>query len=346
MASIQKRVSKDGNISYRVLVRMKGYPVQTATFRRLTDARRWAQETEVAIRDGRHFRTVEAKKHTLNDLVARYAEQYKDQKKSFKDQMRHLKFWQDEIGHSLLADINPALIVECRDKLSKGRKAGTVNRYLSAMSHPFTIAMKEYGWIDDNPFRKVSKLKEPRGRVRYLSDNERKELLKACKQHPNPALYVAVVLAISTGARRGEMISITWDQVDFEHQTIILHDTKNDERRSLALRGHAFDLLKERYQQRDPENPWVFPGPQNPRKPYDMTLPFNRAVKTAGIKDFRWHDLRHTTASYLAMNGASLATIKEALGHKTLDMVNRYAHLAESYTASEVEAMNKKIFGT
>lgn len=89
----------------------------------------------------------------------------------------------------------------------------------------------------------------------------------------------------------------------------------------------------------------VFPGHASSTKPIDLRTPFETALKRAGIEDFRWHDLRHSCASYLAMNGASLAEISEVLGHKTLSMVKRYAHLGQAHTSRVVESMNTKIFG-
>jgi len=347
MATIQERTANDGKVTYRVFIRLKGYPMQTATFRRKTDARRWVQVTEAAIREGRHFKVAEAKRHTLAELIDRYVDNVLPSKKSQRDQLRHLLWWRKEIGSFILANVAPALIVECRDKLLTGnRTPSTVNRYLTSLSHPFTIAFKEWGWVNDNPLWKVSKLKEPRGRVRFLSDEERIRLLNTCRKHPNPALYTAVVLALSTGARRGEIMNLKWNQVNFERQLITLHDTKNNERRLLPLKSHALEVMQEHYRNRCVENDLVFPGRKDSHRHLDLRTQFETVLKQACIEDFRWHDLRHTCASYLAMNNASLASIAEVLGHKTLSMVKRYAHLSEAHTSSVVESMNRKIFNS
>jgi len=118
MANIQKRVSKSGSVSYRVLVRLKGYPLQTATFARLTDARKWAQDTESAIRDGRHFKTTEAKRHTLGELIDRYTRDVLPTKKPGINQASQLAWWKEKLGAYTLADITPALLAEYRDKLA------------------------------------------------------------------------------------------------------------------------------------------------------------------------------------------------------------------------------------
>lgn len=357
MASIEKRVTDDGKTSYRVKVRIKGFPVQSATFERKTDASKWAQSTESAIRENRHFKTSEAKRHTLAELLERYVREVLPTKpKTAPFQLRQLNWWKAEIGSYALADVTPALIAQYRDKLAGGitvrgkpRNPATVNRYLAVLSHAFTIAVKEWGWLDDTPMRKVTKGKEARGRVRFLSDGERVRLLKACKESSNAYLHPVVVLALSTGMRQGEIMGLTWDVVDMNRGRAILHETKNGERRAVAITGHALEQIKELSKVRRIDSNLLFPSketaPQKPQKPIDLRVPWLTALKNAVIDDFKFHDLRHSAASYLAMNGASLAEIAEVLGHKTLQMVKRYAHLSEGHTARVVESMNQKIFG-
>ena len=333
-------------------MRLKGAATQTATFKRLTDVRLWAQSTEAAIREGRHFKTTEAKRRTAGEMIDRYiAGVLPGKPKSAKCQRQQLAWWRAELGALSLADVTPAVLAEVRDKFAGGvtvrgkqRGPGTVNRYLAALSHAFTIAVKEWGWLDDNPLRKVTKPKEPRGRVRYLGDDERARLLAACKESDSAGLYPAVVLALCTGARRMEILGLRWGQVDFARRAITLLETKNGEIRSLPLVGHALDLMGERAKVRRIDTDLVFPG-RKKHRPVDLRTPFETALKRAGIEDFRWHDLRHSAASYLAMNGATLAEIAEVLGHKTLAMVKRYAHLSQAHTTRVVEAMNAKIFG-
>ncbi len=352
MATIEKRTTLDNQISYRVKVRLKGYPTQTATFERLTDAKKWIQSTEAAIREGRHFKTRESKKHTLKDLIDRYIKEILPQKpRSIITQKSQLEWWRDKIGNYLLADLTPALITEYRNKITtepnirgEKRTPSTANRYHTAISHCFTVAVKEWGWMQENPMLKISKLKEPRGRTRFLDDKERKSLLKACQDSQSPFLYVLVVLALSTGARKMEIASLEWQDVDLQRGLIILHDTKNGDKRSLPLVGIAHDLMKTNFENRNENTDLVFPA-KNLKDPIDIRKPFETALKKAEIEDFKWHDLRHSAASYLAMNGASLAEIAAVLGHKTLAMVKRYSHLSDNHTAGVVERMNNKIFG-
>jgi integrase len=352
MANIEKRISQDDKVSYRVKIRLRGFPTQSATFERLTDARKWIQLTESAIREGRHFKTSEAKRHTLEEAIDRYIKHILPTKpKSAAFQKTQLSWWRNSLGSYTLSDISPALIAQHRGKLinsptprGETRSSATVNRYLAALSHLFTIAVNEWGWIEENPLRKVTKMKEPRGRIRFLSDDERVRLLNACKSSESNFLYIATVLALSTGGRRMEIMSLRWDDVDINRGVITLHETKNGERRVLPLAGHALNLIKEHSKVRTLSCKYVFPS-KNFKKPIDLRSPFETALKRAEITDFRWHDLRHSCASYLAMNGASLAEIAEILGHKTLQMVKRYAHLSEAHTSKVVARMNEKIFG-
>ncbi|MGZ4980561.1 MAG: tyrosine-type recombinase/integrase [Methylobacter sp.] len=336
MATINKHISEDGKTTYRVRVRLKGYPIQTATFHRLTDAKKWAQDTESAIREGRHFKTAEAKKHTLGELIDRYIKDVLPTKpKQAPAQRPQLERWKAEIGSYALSDITPALIVECRDKLSSEctprgdqRSPATVVRYMAALSHAFTIAVNEWQWLEDSPMRKVKKPKESRGRVRFLDEDERTKLLTACKESSNSWLYTCVILALSSGMRQGELMGLKWSDVNLKDGFIILHETKNGDRRRVPLACLALSLLQEHAKVRRLDSALLFPSNKDPQKPIDLRKPWETALKQAGIVDFHWHDLRHCTASYLAMNGASLAEIAEVLGHKTLQMVKRYAHLS------------------
>ena len=353
MARIKTRTATDGTARYTAEVRLKGYPAQTATFKRKTDATKWVQNTESAIREGRHFKTTESKKHTLGDLVDRYIKDVLPTKpKQAPAQRPQLERWKAELGCYVLADITPALIVEVRDKLltesaPRGniRSPATVVRYMAALSHAFTIAVNEWQWLEDSPMRKVKKPKESNGRVRWLDDEERAKLLTACKESPNSMLYLCVILALSSGMRQAELMGLKWQDVNLKDGYLILHETKNGDRRRVPLSGLGLVLLQEYAKIRRIDTPLLFPSERNPQKPIDLRKAFANAMTVAQITDFKWHDLRHCTASYLAMNGASLAEIAEVLGHKTLSMVKRYAHLSDGHVSNVVASMNAKIFG-
>lgn len=372
MPCINERTGKDGKKSYRVRVRVKGHPEQTASFKRKTDATLWAQKTEAEIRDGKYFPKSAAKRTILKDIIERYVQEVLPTKKtgSRRAQDYQLEWWKEQLGAYTLDRVTPALIAEYRDRLLKetspiGKKAkiaeqaekdgkspprekkrspATVARFMAALSHVFTVAMKEWQIVDDNPFRKVTKPKEPKGIVRFLDDEERERLLKACKESTCKDLYPAVVIALSTGCRRGELMNLRWPQVDLERGLLTFEDTKNNERRSAPLVSLALELMKERAKLRRIDSDLVFPGKRKDN-PIELERPWQAALAAAGVKNFRWHDLRHSAASYLVMNGATPSEVAEVLGHKTLHMVKRYAHLSQAHTSKVVTAMNEKIFG-
>jgi integrase len=359
MAYIQERTTSDGKRRYRVQVRLKGYPIQTETFRRKTDAVDWGQRTETAIREGRHFKTSEAKKHSFADLAARYEETVAPTIRTGPERVRHLNWWRGQLGHYSLADLTSARIAEGRDKLlsiptTRGgkRSPATVVRYLASLSHALSVAKREWGWLEENPALNVTKPKEPKGRTRFLSDDERTRLLNTCRASDNLYLYPVVVLALATGMRQGEILGLRWNNVDLKAGRITLHETKNGETRVVPLAGHPLAVLQDHSSVRRIDTDLVFPGKATrsrrtdpARTPIDIRSPWLKALKQADIQDFRFHDLRHSAASYFAMNGASLSEIAEILGHKTLQMVKRYAHLSEAHTAKVVASMNEKIFG-
>ncbi len=352
MAVIQERTNADGQTKYRVLIRLRGCPPQSATFKRKTDAQKWAQDTESAIRDGRFFKTIEAKKHTFGEMVDRYIRQILPMKPKMESQQKsQLEWWKGKLGPYLLSDVTPAMIGECRDHLlheityrGQKRTPATTNRYLAALSHCFTMALNEWGWVEINPVSRVKKPREPRGRVRFLSEQERVSLLNACRESYLPALYPIVVLALSTGMRQGEILRLRWNDIDFDRGQLVIHESKNNERRVVPVASEAYRVLMEFCKTKLGDSDFVFSagaksGLQAIRKGWDA------AVSAAKLENFRFHDLRHSAASYLAMNGATLAEISEVLGHKTLAMVKRYAHLSETHTAGVVKRMNENIFG-
>jgi integrase len=355
MATIQKRIGRDKDISYRVQIRLKGYPPETASFQRLTDAKEWAAKTETAIRAGRHFG--HSKRRTFDEL----AEEYQVHAKNIKC----LGHWRKVFGNDLLDKITPTRIAKERDKLLAEptnrfttplagnpeldakrkrslRTGSTVNRYLAALSSCLSHGVR-MEWIERNPCERVAKPKEGEGRVRFLTDDERPRLLAACRPHPD--LYLAVVLALTTGARQAEIMTLRWQQIDFKRQVITLDKTKNGDKRSLALVGEAFTLLQERAKVRNLKDDRIFPPTRYAKKAQylDLRGPWESALKVAGIQDFHWHDLRHTAASYLAMSGVSLVEIAKVLGHRTMQMVARYSHLSDGHIVATGEKLAARL---
>lgn len=352
MATITKQTSKrTGQVTYKVQIRMTGRPTVTQSFKRKKDAEDWARETEAQLRLPLSAAPPEVTQHTVRELIDRYIDRVLPTKRSARSPGQQLLWWRDKMGHLPLQAVTPARLTEYKEELlrtpgphGKRRSPATVVRYLAALSHVFTMAVKEWQWMDDNPLLKIRKPKEPRGRVRFLDAEERANLLEACQESSNRLLYPIVILALSTGMRQGEILGLKWGDVDLESGRAVLHQTKNDERRGVPLVGAALAALQSLADARRSNNrkDLVFPSPKNPAKPIDITRPWRDAMEEAGIDDFRFHDLRHSAASYLAMSGASLTEIAAVLGHKTLSMVKRYAHLSEAHTAGVVARMNEK----
>ena len=354
MATVQKRKNDDGTTSYRVMIRLKGHPSATATFSRLTDAREWSAKTEADMKAGRYFGA--GKRKTLGDLFDKYATAAAPRLKSWGGVKNRLDWWRAKAGSEMLDAITPARIAEYRDELlatpkQKGggqRSGADVNRTIAALSSAMTYAVKELGWIERNPCERVTKPKEAGGRVRFLTDDELPRLLDAVRASPHPDLLPAVLLALTTGARHGEIMGLRWSQIDFKRRAITLHqgETKNDAGRSLPLSGEIVELLQARAKVRSLTDDRVFPPPDG-CKVLELREPWKAALVLAGIdvretmrrrgeqkalpvmtSDFRWHDLRHTAASYLTMAGVSAIEVARVLGHKTLAMSLRYSHLA------------------
>lgn len=379
MPDIQVRTDGEGRTTYCARIRVKGERPRVATFNTMTAAKQWAQRTEGDIRRGLHLPDVEAKRRTLADAIDRYEASPGHLAKrpgTLASQAKHLAWWKAELGHRTLHGLTPALIGDARDRLAAGedrktpkrrrprklseapegapeaplakpRTPATVCRYLACLSAVLSFAVKELGWIQDNPMRRVSKPKEPGGRCRVLAEEERAALLEACR-NVSPDLADLVTLALCTAARKGELRGLTWGDVDLSRRVITLRDTKNGGTRVVPVRGEAEAVLAARAKFRRLDNPHVFPAPfrrgKAPGGPMDFTGPWYRALAEAGLEDFKFHDLRHTAASYLAMSGASLPELAAILGHKQLSMVQRYAHFCEGHGGDVLERMTAKLF--
>ena len=352
MASIRKRNGK-----HHVQIRLRGFPQVTETFDRKSDAEKWAKATETDMQRRVYFPQHEAERHTIADLVERQLEHIKV--KRAHDYERHkgiLGMWKERLGAYTLATPNLSdLIGRERDRLhnQEGLAAGTINRYMASLSVAFSNAVKEWKWLPHsaNPMPGVAKLKEPKGRCRYLSDEERVRLLEACRKSEFGALYLMVLLSLTTGLRRGEMLGLHWSDIDLERRDkhgnpaplAVLKNTKNGDVRAVPIVPEVASLIREHGRVRRLDSDLVFcSGGSSEVNDFDQA--WYRALKQAKVKDFRWHDLRHSAASYLAMSHASLAEIAAVLGHRTLAMVKRYSHLSDQHVGEVVERMARKYF--
>ena len=214
-----------------------------------------------------------------------------------------------------ISEITTKAIEEYKARRLETVKPATVNTELALLKHMFTKAI-EWGYVKQNPAKPVKLLKEPPGRLRYLTPEELTRLLDACAPHLRPI----VLMAVHTGMRRREILSLRWTDADLRKRTITLTKTKNNERRTIPINTLLADAL--RALPRHVESPFLFCDRDG--HPYDrIDNGFRGACKRVGIVDFRFHDLRHTFASHLIMRGANLRSVQELLGHKTGKMTVR-----------------------
>jgi len=220
--------------------------------------------------------------------------------------------------------------------LTEEKKPATVNRHLATLKHMFAKAV-EWELLDEDTLKRVRRakqLQENNMRLRYLSREECQEVIEACRPHLRPI----VITALNTGMRREEILSLEWEKhIDLRHGFILLDVTKNGERRQLPITP----MLKETLQGvlRRVGVPYVFVDRDGERLK-DVKTAFNGALRRAGIKDFHFHDLRHTFASHLVMGGVDLATIKDLLGHKDFKMRLRYSHLAPAHKTAALAVLD------
>lgn len=363
MATIRERVDSKGRKTYHVQVRLRGFPPQTQTFESKTLAKQWAAHVETELRNGRYLPHTRARRQTVRDMLDAYRDKILVplKPKEVRSQSRHLDWWIDKLGAYCLADVTPALIASCRDELAqtpvgkrnpRDRSPATVVRYMAVLSHAFNVAVKEWGWLHESPMSRVTKPKVSNARLRYLSEAELARLLDTAKTSENRYLSVILTLALATGMRHGEIMSLTWGNVMLDtkekHGLILLAETKNGEPRGVPLVGSAYEAIAALRTKvatppkKDvPTTALLFPSTANEAKPVDIRKAWQTALARAKVESFRFHDLRHTAASYLAMEGATAQEIAEILGHKSLQMVKRYSHFSKAHIAKVLSRMNQ-----
>jgi integrase len=364
MATIEKRESGNG-VRYRVRVRIKGESPRTRTFKRKTDADLWAAKVESDLGHGAYVPTTADRRRTLADLIDKYVAEHlpiSRRKIGHKKINAQLAWWKEHAGHLTLDKLTAQAIAGYRSELlarRTGRRdptAGasspdapitqaTANRYLAALSAVCKWAWKELRWLPSNPVLSVTKGAEHPGMIRYLSDDERKGLLVACKASQDPNIYCAVVLALATGARASNLRNLTWADVDLERWRLRFTHTKNDQPRYVPVVGMAQGALQAQFDRDPTQKGWVFKGARD-RVPADLDGPWRVVRAAAGLvgdKHCRFHDLRHTTASYLTMNGATLAEVAEALGQRTLVMAKRYSHQSGEHVRATLERISDRL---
>lgn len=213
----------------------------------------------------------------------------------------------------------------------------TINRELACLKCAFNQAIK-WGYVKENPVRSVKLFKENNQRVRFLEPQERDRLLAYCPSHLKPI----VITALNTGLRRGELLNLTWADVDFDRCIIRVSQSKSGEPRYIPMNNFLTETLQNVTKRVN--SPYLF-GDESGTPYKSVKKSFNTAVKRAGIKDFHFHDLRHCFASYLIMSNVDLRTVQELMGHKGITMTLRYSHLSPAHKQSAVDKLEDFMTG-
>jgi integrase len=248
--------------------------------------------------------------------------------------VRHLRAF---FGDCKVTDISAFQIEKYKQQRKQEVSPRTVNIEIQCMSVMLNKAVR-WGYLAANPATGVRKLQEPPARARYLGPEEVGRLLAACSDKLRPI----VIVALHTGARRGEILGLRWEDLDLEQRTIRVADSKNGEARTVPMTDTVRKVLTAHEAARSGDCPWVFPSSAGGRRD-NVNKAWQSARKRAGLGDFRFHDLRHTAASHLAMAGVDLRAIQEILGHKTFAMTLRYSHLSPQHKARAVLALDAAI---
>ena len=221
------------------------------------------------------------------------------------------------------------------DQKRRGLKPATIRRYLASLSSLFAFAERS-GWLAQNPMARFDKkaLPEAQPRTRFLSQDEYRRLLAAS----GPLLRPLIEMAVATGMRLEELLGLKWDQVDLERREVRLVVTKSKQPRVVPLSARAVAILVAAARPGH-ASPYVFTNPASGSRYKTIKRAFRTACRRAGVQDIRFHDLRHTFASWAVQAGADLYRLSRMLGHATLQMTSRYAHLATEHLHQVVQTL-------
>lgn len=317
MAQIEKR----GDLQWRARIKKKGFPEQSKTFFTKKDAEDWAKVIESEMIRGTFIARTDSEKVTFGDLVDRYLREVTPSKKNWKSETEIMSKIKEKFGQHALVAIQSKEIAEYRDELlQKKRAASTVCHYLNAISVVIDTALKEWGYVlPANPVRNVRRPSQPSGRDRRLSHEEEKALLEECKKSSNVWLEPVVIVATETALRQGEIFKLTWEHVNLKKRIAHIPETKNGEARTIPLSTRAAAVLD--------ALPRSIDGKVIQARQEALRKCFERAAARAGIKNLRFHDLRHEATSRLFEKGLNPMEAASVTGHKTLAMLKRYTHL-------------------
>ena len=309
------------------------------------DAEAWRGKIDAAKKEGRYHDVFDVKKEsqtTFNELADRYVENYQRQRCFSSLKYYLVSEYRAAFGDRKLSEIAYLDLETYRNRrkaiptrIGRPRTDATVNREMTTLKHMLNKAV-EWGMLETSPFKKGSRLmlKENNHRLRFLSESEIEALLRECASHLRPIVETALL----TGMRRGELLSLQWEQI--RNGFIYLTETKSGKARQIPINERLAGVLRGVRQDNQLKSPYVFCDFQG-RRLGDFKRSFASACRRAGIEAFRFHDLRHTFASQLVMNGISLKAVQELLGHADIKMTMRYSHLSQAHLQDAVAVLNR-----
>ena len=273
--------------------------------------------------------------------LAKEYDTWAKQQKGYRTKKFIIRQLVEEFGNLNVRDLNTMIVERYQTKHLGTRKPATTNRMMACLKHMLTKAV-DWEMASEETLKQVRNvrfLKENNKRLRFLDVNECKRLISCCSKHLKPI----VITALNTGMRRGEILSLKWEQVDLKHGYISLRDTKSGEGRDIPINNTLERLFKE--MPHSIESIYVFTGKDG--DPYKgVKRSYNTALRNAEIYGATFHSLRHTFASQLIMAGVDLTSVQELLGHKSLNMTLRYAHLAPEHKTKAVKKLDEVLRNT
>ncbi len=295
-----------------------------------------------SIKEGKQPEIKKIANHTFRELAEKYLSWINGRQKSAQVKGYIIGQLLDRFGSLPLRRFNTVIVEQLQtDLMNRGLKNTSCNKVLNILKHMFSKAV-EWDMIESETLkriRKVKLLRDDSKRLRYLSKQECHALINNCEPHLKPI----VITALNTGMRKGEILNLKWDNVELRNCFILLDITKNGDRREIPINETLRGVLQRLTRRLD--IPYVFFDSMT-GKPYkDVKRSFKTALRKAGIRDFHFHDQRHTFASHLVMSGVDLTTVKELLGHKTLTMTLRYSHLAPAHKVKAVDILDNALNG-
>lgn len=350
MASIYQRKNNNGSKVWRAVIRIKGHPTVCEHFDRKQEADDWAREKEQQIRSGKFSPCQRKQKKTIADLLDLYIpDAVVGHHKAAKDTIHQLTYFRERLGAYALIYLTPELLLKERKILSESRTVSgklrnpaTVNRYFATLSGAFRYACKNLRWVDENPCANLLPMKTKPKERRPLTEGEEIRLLQACRESSSPYLYCIVLIGITTGARKSEILNLTWDSIDFQNGIAHIKDSKNGRSRRVACVDSVMEEIKKLYKSRDPAKSLVFASKTTFGK-VDIKKAWISALERAEIKDFVFHGLRHHFCSVGGQLGASGQQLRSQLGHATASMTDHYSHLDAEATRFIGESIEKRI---